>query len=76
MTYLYRSDHWSVENDGTLFYYNGAKCGSVYKEVDGFYHWTPPERPGAWGASNLREVADLLDYMNTDWYETIRRELG
>lgn len=73
---VYDDKDFVLWNDGALFYYNGANCGTLYKEVDGYYHWSPPlQFSGCWNAANLRKIADILDDLNRDWDKEVEEGL-
>lgn len=55
----------TLKDDENL-YMNNVKVGEVYKEVDGYYVFTPV-RGGYWKSHNMREVADFLDNLNAEW---------
>lgn len=55
---------------------SGHPIGSVYKEVDGYYNWVAPNLVGVWNARLLREVANMLDTLNKEWDEQVRRDLS
>ena len=62
---------FKVENDRLIFIQNGKDCGTVYKEVDGYYVWAPDDNAGCWESYYLRAISELLDDMNRDWHNSV-----
>jgi hypothetical protein len=55
---------------------NGACCGELYCEVDGYYvYWPDESLQGCVSAEFLREIADKLDELNRPWDEEVKRGL-
>ncbi len=84
-TLLYEDDYWAVTSEGFLLYNHkfnaetkiitGVRVGYILKEVDGYYHWDASTVHGIWEARALREIADILDHLNKDWHEQVKRGL-
>jgi hypothetical protein len=52
-----------------------AEEGEFITLEDGFfYYW--PNRPGAFSAHHLRQLADALDKMNADWQKQIETDMN
>lgn len=61
------------EDTGNVYYSNGKLIGEIYMEVDGYYVYVFPSSAGCWEAAVLREIADLLDYLNAPWDAEVRK---
>lgn len=48
----------------------------IYREIDGFYVFDPPQNIGVYTAHDLREIADRLDALNKPVAEQIEKALA
>ena len=64
------ADKTKVFRADTLLY-----LGELYRDVDGFFYYAPPENGGVFSANFMRQMADKLDGMNKEWQEQITRDL-
>jgi len=64
------------EHRHEVHFHNGARVGTVEREVDGFFYFWPEDRAGFWAEHLLRGIADKLAELNKPWAETITRELS
>lgn len=85
-TLIYQDDYWAVTNGGLLLYnhkfntethiISGVRVGLILKEVDGYYYWDASSVHGIWHSEALRKIADILDHLNKDWHEQVKRGLS
>lgn len=52
-------------------YYNGVDLGTFEYGNDGYLYYWPSKREGCWSATQMREIANLLDHLNAPWDEQI-----
>lgn len=52
---------------------NNVKLGEFYKEVDGYWVFSPELRGGFWSEGVLSALADELENMNADWDEEVSK---
>lgn len=82
--FLYRDKLIAVLGDGRMLYnYNlgesyidGMFMGSVYKEVDGYYHWDPAALSGIWSENLLQVIVNILKDLNKEWDKEVREALA
>ena len=56
---------------------NHTFCGTIDMLEDGFYQFFPElHRAGYWPSWMMREIADEVEKLNSEWEATIERELG
>lgn len=65
---------FTVAPDGTLRFRNGVECGSVIREVDGYYVWYPRKKSGFWESHYLHAIAYLLEGMNEEWDRVVKSD--
>ena len=73
-------DHILALKDGDHHYQiafdNGAKLGTAYQEVDGYFYFEPDcSKAGFWQPHILRGIADKLDEINKPWNDLIEKDL-
>lgn len=82
---LYKNDSFVVLDDGSLLYnykigpnglITGVFVGQIVQEVDGYYHWVAGSMTGLWTANALNEIANVLNEMNRNWDDQVRRDLS
>ena len=65
-----------ADNSFSVFLRDSGKIlGEIYKEVDGYYVYQPDKANGCWESYAMRTIADMLDEMNKEWDEQVKKEL-
>lgn len=60
-----------------IYHNNGVFVGECIYGDDGYYYWWPNKKlSGFVSAEYLRELADILDNLNKDWDEQVRKDLS
>lgn len=66
-----RSKRQRVFESRIEFYFNKVLLGCAYREVDGFYVFNFGVGGGNWEAHILREISDILNYLNAEYSRKI-----
>lgn len=60
----------------SVTYHNGVSLGELYREIDGFFVFSPILRGGFWEAAPMRTIADKLDELNAPWENELERMMA
>ena len=54
--------------------FNNKLLGSATMDIDGYYYFWPEDNlSGSWSSHNLREIAEILEKLNSDYEKTIKQ---
>jgi len=54
--------------------FNGKHLGEVIMDVDGsYYYWPDKNLSGSWSSHNLKQIAKILDDLNSEYEERVKK---
>ena len=59
-----------------VFHQNGIYLGTFEYGTDGYLNFWPSKREGYWSAPSMREIANLLDFLNAPWDKQVSQDLA
>jgi hypothetical protein len=71
---IYKSPFVAVTDSHMVYWYNGTKLGEVVKLEDGYFYYFALGQ-GGWGAGELQQLGEMLNTLNKNWDEEVRKGL-